>query len=301
MTIKTWLFIVLGIFGAVYLFTWYTAVSGKQWESPGWIRTGIGFVANFFDTLGIGSFATTTSMYKPSNMVRDELIPGTLNVGHTLPTITQAFIYIAIVEVDMTTLIMLIAASVLGMWLAAGVVSPWPRRNIQIGMGIALIVAAGLMLHDDLQQERRRRTGYGAARHQPHHWSHRQFPPRQFDVAGHWSLRPLPDHDQPVGHESEGGIPDYDGFLRFSDAGRKHKVHLKGELRPARSPGAGDRRNPGCAHRGIHRQGDESDIRALAGGRRCALHCDHTAAIGDDREQKWKSLAWSSAAWSFFA
>ncbi|MBK8315015.1 MAG: sulfite exporter TauE/SafE family protein [Acidobacteria bacterium] len=146
MTIKTWLFIVLGIFGAVYLFTWYTAVSGKQWESPGWIRTGIGFVANFFDTLGIGSFATTTSMYKPSNMVRDELIPGTLNVGHTLPTITQAFIYIAIVEVDMTTLIMLIAASVLGMWLGAGVVSRWPRRNIQIGMGIALIVAAGLML-----------------------------------------------------------------------------------------------------------------------------------------------------------
>ncbi|MFN7928602.1 MAG: hypothetical protein U0Y68_11760 [Blastocatellia bacterium] len=46
----------------------------------------------------------------------------------------------------MTTLILLIAASVLGMYFGAGVVSRWPRRNIQIGMGIALLVAAGLTL-----------------------------------------------------------------------------------------------------------------------------------------------------------
>lgn len=58
----------------------------------------------------------------------------------------QAFIYIAIVQVEMTTLILLIAASVLGMWLGAGVVSGWPRRYIQIGMGVALLVAATLFL-----------------------------------------------------------------------------------------------------------------------------------------------------------
>jgi uncharacterized membrane protein YfcA len=79
-------------------------------------------------------------------MVRDEVIPGTLNVGHTLPTITQAFIYIAIVDVDMLTLILLIAAAILGTWLGAGVVAGWPRRNVQIGMGIALLAAATLTL-----------------------------------------------------------------------------------------------------------------------------------------------------------
>lgn len=149
MTIKTWLFIALGVTGIYYLFTWISSIIGNQQKQealPDFIRTAIGFIANFFDTLGIGSFATTTSMYKPRALVRDEHIPGTLNVGHTLPTIAQAFIYIAIVEVEMTTLISLIVASVLGMWLGAGVVSRWPRRNIQIGMGIALIVAAGLML-----------------------------------------------------------------------------------------------------------------------------------------------------------
>ena len=63
----------------------------------------IGFVTNFFDTLGIGSFAPTTAILKFKALVADERIPGTLNVGHTLPTIAQALIYIAIVEVDALT------------------------------------------------------------------------------------------------------------------------------------------------------------------------------------------------------
>jgi uncharacterized membrane protein YfcA len=148
LTIKTWLFIALGAFAAFYLITWIT-VARKQQQGeakPGLLRPAIGFIANFFDTLGIGSFATTTSMFRAWKLVKDEVLPGTLNVGHTLPTITQAFIYIAIVEVEMKTLLLLIAASVLGMWLGAGVVSRWPRRYVQIGMGIALIVAAGLTL-----------------------------------------------------------------------------------------------------------------------------------------------------------
>jgi uncharacterized membrane protein YfcA len=77
-------------------------------------------------------------------MVPDEQIPGTLNVGHSLPTIAQAFVFIATVDVGMKTLTALIAASVVGAWLGAAVVCALPRRRIQIGMGIALLVAATL-------------------------------------------------------------------------------------------------------------------------------------------------------------
>jgi len=153
LTIKSWLFIALGGFAAFYLITWLSAIrrkSGGEPAAPGPIHAGIGFVTNFFDTLGIGSFATTTSFFRLWKLVKDEVIPGTLNVGHTLPTITQAFIYIAVVEVDMLTLILLIAASVLGTWLGAGVVAGWSRRNVQIGMGAALLVAATLMLMSQL-------------------------------------------------------------------------------------------------------------------------------------------------------
>ncbi|MEP7344905.1 MAG: permease, partial [Gemmatimonadaceae bacterium] len=83
-------------------------------------------------------------------MVPDERIPGTLNVGHTLPTITQAFIFTLLVNVDFTTLVLMIAAAVLGAQIGAKVVSGWPRRNIQIGMGGALLAAAILFAMKNL-------------------------------------------------------------------------------------------------------------------------------------------------------
>ena len=114
-------------------------------EPTSWMLLATGFVTNFFDTLGIGSYATTTSIFRQWKLVRDERIPGTLNVGHTLPTIVQAFIYTRLVPVDSRTLISMIVAAVLGAWLGAGFVARWPRRRIQIGMGTALIAAAILM------------------------------------------------------------------------------------------------------------------------------------------------------------
>jgi len=102
----------------------------------------LGFVTNFFDTLGIGSFAPTTAAFRARRLVADELIPGTLNVGHTPPTVIQAVIFVTAIRVDVVTLVLLIGASVLGAWIGAGIVSAWQRRKIQRGMAIALLVAA---------------------------------------------------------------------------------------------------------------------------------------------------------------
>jgi len=144
---KLILLIALGLIVAVYIVYWArevlrAAASGRA--APGFFELAIGFVTNFFDTLGIGSFAPTTSVYKFWRMVPDEKIPGTLNVGHTLPTVVQAFIFIALVQVGFVTLVVMIAAAVLGAYGGAGIVCRWPRRNIQIGMGLALLVAATL-------------------------------------------------------------------------------------------------------------------------------------------------------------
>ncbi|MFN0110319.1 MAG: TSUP family transporter [Blastocatellia bacterium] len=146
MTIKTLLILALAGFTVFFVVTLAAALKKNRGETPSLLQTAIGFVTNFFDTLGIGSFAPTTAIFKLKKLVPDELIPGTLNVGHTLPTITQAFIFITIVEVEPLTLALLILAAVLGTWLGAGVVAKLPRRSIQIGMGIALLVAAALTL-----------------------------------------------------------------------------------------------------------------------------------------------------------
>lgn len=113
---------------------------------PGGRELATGFVTDFLDTLGIGNFAPTTAVLKLWRLVPDERIPGTLNAGHALPVITEALIYIAIIGVDLATLGTMIAAAVAGAWLGAGVVSRLPRRAIQVAMGIALLVAVGLML-----------------------------------------------------------------------------------------------------------------------------------------------------------
>jgi uncharacterized membrane protein YfcA len=144
------LLIALGIVGILYIVLVIRAtrrgVAEGEKAAPSPLGLGTGFVTNFFDTLGIGSFATTTAIFRRFGMVRDEKIPGTLNFGHTLPTIAQAFIFTTIVPVDPKTLILLIIAAVLGAWVGAGIISKWPRRRIQIGMGVALLVFATFLV-----------------------------------------------------------------------------------------------------------------------------------------------------------
>ncbi len=114
-------------------------------------HVGIGLLTDFLDTLGIGSFAPTTSLFKFFKLVPDERIPGTLNVGHTLPTVAEALIYTTVIGVDPLTMVALIVASVAGAWLGAGLVARWPRRYVQIGMGGALAVAAVLFVMTNLK------------------------------------------------------------------------------------------------------------------------------------------------------
>jgi uncharacterized membrane protein YfcA len=142
--------LLLGGLGAVLALYVVTIVRGGL-VAPTPLEIGIGFVTAFFDTLGIGSFATTTTIFKLRHLVPVKLIPGTLNVGHTLATIAQAFVYTRLVPVESATLVLMIAAAMAGSWLGAGVVIRWPRRKIQIGMGLALLGAAALMLMTTLQ------------------------------------------------------------------------------------------------------------------------------------------------------
>ncbi len=152
MTVREILLIGLAAVAALLVLVWAGYArrrGGFTWPRP--IELGIGFVTDFLDTLGIGSFAVTTSFYKFFKLVPDERIPGTLNVGHTLPTILEALIYIGIIGVDPRTLVLLIAASVVGAWFGAGLVARLPRRGVQIGMGGALLVAAALFVMANLK------------------------------------------------------------------------------------------------------------------------------------------------------
>jgi uncharacterized membrane protein YfcA len=153
------LLLVLGVFTAGYLIVFISGLVRDAREGQSLASNPIlfvvSFVANFFDTLGVGSYATTTSMVRFFKLIPDEKIPGSLNVGYVLPTVIQAYVTIhgvtglvtvEPIQVDPRTLITLIGAAILGAWLGAGVVASWPRRKIQVGMGLCLAAAAIIML-----------------------------------------------------------------------------------------------------------------------------------------------------------
>ena len=152
MIIRTILLAVLVMSGIAFIFAWRRVVKIGQdtRRSPSPIQLAIGFVTDFFDTLGIGSFATTTAAYKLFNIVRDEQLVGTMIIGHSIPVVAQALIFIAAVQVDPIVLGSLIAASVLGGWFGAGICSRLPVRPIQVTISIGLIAAAAFMAMSQL-------------------------------------------------------------------------------------------------------------------------------------------------------
>jgi len=141
---------VLGLFTAAF-----AVVFGKDFYAnkenleaeTNWVTTGIiGLLTNFFDTLGIGSFAPTTAALRAFKQIKDRVIPVTLNVSCTIPVVIEAFAFITVVEVEPITLISMLAAAVVGSLLGAGYVAKMPEKKIQLIMGVALLVTAILML-----------------------------------------------------------------------------------------------------------------------------------------------------------
>ena len=140
------LLLLLG-FALWFTITWVLALRRSgQFCVPSPYQFVVGFITDFLDTLGVGSFATTTALLRAGKSVDDSKLPGTLNVGHTLPTILQALIFIEFVKIDMWTLWLLIIASIVGAYAGASFVTRLPKRMIQIGMGTALLIAVTLVI-----------------------------------------------------------------------------------------------------------------------------------------------------------
>ena len=106
----------------------------------------VGFVANFLDTLGIGSVAPSSAAFKLGKAVDDTLVPGTLNVGDTIPVCVEAFLFFGFVDMDILTLVLMLVASVLGSILMAGIVSKFDRKKVRYALFIGLFLLATVIL-----------------------------------------------------------------------------------------------------------------------------------------------------------
>ena len=232
---KAILFVLLGGVAAFFCSVWAAGViESNRRRLPNPYYLFVGFLTDFFDTLGIGSYAVTTSFYRLFKSVADEEIPGTLNVGHALPTVTQAFIYITLIKVEMKTLVLLISASVLGAWLGAGIVTRLPRRRIQIGMGVALLAAAVLILGGLLQFLPAEGDATQLEGFRLYTAMVGNFCFGALMMIGIGAYAPIMVMVNLAGHEHESGFSDHDGLLRLFDAHRQPAFYPERQIRSAR-------------------------------------------------------------------
>ena len=114
---------------------------GKKWAQGMFV----GIFANFLDTLGCGSFAPSTFLYKTFKNVEDINIPGTLNVGDTFPVIFEALIFTTSVECEPIFLIAMCVAAMIGAYAFAEIITKWDINKIRIWLGCAMIATAIIM------------------------------------------------------------------------------------------------------------------------------------------------------------
>lgn len=140
--------IIMSVYGYFFIKDYRQASAAGELDDVSVGKAGfVGFATNFFDTLGIGSFAPTVALNKFMKMgVRDRELPGLLNVADTLPVMVEAVIFTTVIEVEPVTLISMLAAAALGSYLGAGIIAKMDEVKIQKVMGVALLITATLML-----------------------------------------------------------------------------------------------------------------------------------------------------------
>ena len=144
LTAQVILYTVLGVVNVAAIIAWIVIAKRRRLrERPTWSDGVIGAVTNFLDTFGIGSYAQITALFKLRGRPADELIPGTLNVGSTVPAFLGSLLFFGAIAVEPVLLASMVISSGAGAWIGAGVVSRMPRRGIQLVMGMALVIAAG--------------------------------------------------------------------------------------------------------------------------------------------------------------
>ena len=102
-----------------------------------------GILAFIADTLGVGSFAVNVALAKLLGTFRDDELPAVNNGAQVIPGAIESLFFMHLVDVDLTTLLTLVAGTCIGGLLGGFVVSQLSKQAIRLAMmcSFALIIA----------------------------------------------------------------------------------------------------------------------------------------------------------------
>lgn len=93
-----------------------------------------GVIAFIADTLGIGSFAVNVALAKLLGTFHDDELPAVNNGAQVIPGTIESLFFMHLVDVDLTTLVTLVAGTCVGGLLGGFVVSKLSKQVIRLAM-----------------------------------------------------------------------------------------------------------------------------------------------------------------------
>jgi uncharacterized membrane protein YfcA len=107
-----------------------------------------GVIAFAADTLGVGSFAINIALAKLMGTFSDEEMPAVNNGAQLIPGTLESLFFMGLIEVDITTLLTLIAGASIGGLIGGFVVSRLSKQAIRLAMICSFVlIIAFLIIH----------------------------------------------------------------------------------------------------------------------------------------------------------
>jgi uncharacterized membrane protein YfcA len=105
-----------------------------------------GVIAFIADTVGVGSFAVNVALAKLMGTFRDDEMPAVNNGAQVIPGTIESLFFINLIDVDLTTLLTLVAGTCVGGLLGGFVVSRLSKQAIRLAMICAFALIITLLI-----------------------------------------------------------------------------------------------------------------------------------------------------------
>lgn len=118
-------------------------------DRPAWKGALAGFIASFLDTIGIGSFAMATAIFKVTKAIKPyelKTLPGTLNVGVSISLVLVSILFIGAIEVDVWTLILFCVTTIIGTLAGSFIVEKLHRKLVTFIIAASLFATVVTMI-----------------------------------------------------------------------------------------------------------------------------------------------------------
>lgn len=105
-----------------------------------------GIIAFIFDTIGVGSFPVNTALSQMLKNFKDEQLPAVNAGAQIMPGLLESIFFIQVVNVELKTLIILVAGTCIGGMVGGSVVSKLKKQSIRLAMICCFLTIITLLL-----------------------------------------------------------------------------------------------------------------------------------------------------------